>query len=516
MKKKMIAKFSALAILTLFFTACSNKKAEYTNAIPADASFVVSIDLKSLIDKTEIDSKENESVIQKIVESLKSGLDASAFQHMEKIIKNPQESGINIKSPVYIFKSPTFNETVLLAEISNEDKLHKSLEYMKKENICQPVSETDGYCFTTFKKGLMVFNNSAVMMTLGRNPSQTESVQKRLAALLKHSAEQSIHQSEAFRKTSERKEDIKLMASLEALPVKKKEFFYLGPPSGIDPKEITVISGLNFEKGRISLKTENYTENDSIQRFIKKYNNTFIKPKGVFNKYFPASTLMFVTLGVKEGQLYELLKYHQDFTKNLPLAEAEEIKVVLDSFNGDFTAGLINVTMENAPAFMAYAEVSDNDAVQRLYANKQKMNLKKGSDILQLGKNEYVYKSKNMNIFFGVKDKQMYATNDEMLYKRIGKAAEKTVKDAVYASEMKGNPLYMAINAEAIADLPLVKMIISFNSKETQMLSGLLTRTSHLSVSLEGETSDITLHLRNKNENALKQIVDFAKQFASM
>lgn len=510
MKKKLIAKISALAILIVFFTACS-KKVEYTNAIPADASFVVSIDLKSLIDKTGIDNKENESVRQKIVESLKSGLDASAFQHMEKIIKNPQESGINIKSPVYIFKSPTFNESVLLAEISNEDKLHKSLEYMEKENICQPVSETDGYCFTTFKKELIVFNNSAVMMTLGRSSSQTESVQKRLAALLKQSAEQSIHQSEAFRKTSERKEDIKLMASMETLSAKNEKLFSLGSPTGIDPRQITVISGLNFEKGKISLKTENYTENDTIQAFIKKHNNTFIKPKGVFNKYFPASTLMFITFGVKGDQLYELLNI-----KNLSLGETEEIKAIVDSFNGDITAGLINVTMENAPAFMAYAEVSDNNAVQRLYANKQKMNLRKGSDILQLGKNEYVYKSKNMKIFFGVKDKQMYATNDEMLYKRIGKAAEKSVKDAVYASEMKGNPLYMAINAEAIADLPLVKMIISFNSKEAQTLSGLLAGTSHLSVSFERETSDITLHLKNKNDNALKQIVEFAKQFAGM
>ena len=442
---------------------------------------------------------------------MKSGLDASAFQHVEKIIKNPQESGINIKSPVYIFKSPTFNEPVLLAEISNEDKLHKSLEYMEKENICQPVSETDGYCFTTFKKELIVFNNSAVMMTLGRSSSQTESVQKRLAALLKQSAEQSIHQSEAFRKTSERKEDIKLMASMETLSAKNEKLFSLGSPTGIDPRQITVISGLNFEKGKISLKTENYTENDTIQAFIKKHNNTFIKPKGVFNKYFPASTLMFITFGVKGDQLYELLNI-----ENLSLGETEEIKAIVDSFNGDITAGLINVTMENTPAFMAYAEVSDNNAVQRLYANIQKMNLRKGSDILQLGKNEYVYKSKNMKIFFGVKDKQMYATNDEMLYKRIGKAAEKSVKDAVYASEMKGNPLYMAINAEAIADLPLVKMIISFNSKEAQTLSGLLAGTSHLSVSFERETSDITLHLKNKNDNALKQIVEFAKQFAGM
>src|SRR3712207_8338331 len=60
------------------------------------------------------------------------------------------------------------------------------------------------------------------------------------------------------------------------------------------------------------------------------------------------------------------------------------------------------------------SEVSDNNAVQRLYANKQKMNLRKGSDILQLGKNEYVYKSKNMNIFFGVKDKRSEEHTSEL------------------------------------------------------------------------------------------------------
>lgn len=45
-----------------------------------------------------------------------------------------------------------------------------------------------------------------------------------------------------------------------------------------------------------------------------------------------------------------------------------------------------------------------------------------------------------MNIFFGIKDKQMYATNDELLYKNVGKAADKSIKDAPYASDMKGKP----------------------------------------------------------------------------
>ena len=47
--------------------------------------------------------------------------------------------------------------------------------------------------------------------------------------------------------------------------------------------------------------------------------------------------------------------------------------------------------------------------------------------------------------------------NDELLYKNVGKAADKSVKDAPYASDMKGKSLFIAINAEAILDLPIVK-----------------------------------------------------------
>ena len=38
----------------------------------------------------------------------------------------------------------------------------------------------------------------------------------------------------------------------------------------------------------------------------------------------------------------------------------------------------------------------------------------------------------------------------------------------------------------------------------------------YLSMSSEGEVSEIDLCLKDKDVNALKQIVDFAKQFAGM
>ena len=60
MAKKTISRLSVLAVLIVFLAACS-KTSEYTNVIPADASVVASINLKSLASKAGLDDKENES-----------------------------------------------------------------------------------------------------------------------------------------------------------------------------------------------------------------------------------------------------------------------------------------------------------------------------------------------------------------------------------------------------------------------------------------------------------------------
>ena len=219
---------------------------------------------------------------------------------------------------------------------------------------------------------------------------------------------------------------------------------------------------------------------------------------------------MFINMGVKGDGLYNLLSENKEFRSTVSIAKADEVKELFSSFNGDISAGLINVTMNSAPTFLAYADVKNGNALEALYKNKQSL------DIMELGKDEYVYKTRGMNIFFGIKDKQMYATNDELLYKSIGKTVDKSIKDAPYAADMKGKTVFMAINAEAILDLPVVKMLVGFGGKEFKTYSDLASKVSYLSVSSEGETSETDLCLKDKDVNALKQIVDFAKQFAGM
>ena len=173
MAKKTISRLSVLAVLIVFLAACS-KTSEYTNVIPADASVVASINLKSLASKAGLDDKENEAAKQKVLEALKSGMNAATFQQLEKVMKNPGESGIDVESPFYVFSSSSFPYPTVVGKVNNEDNLHASLDVMAKEQICQPISEADGYSFTTMNGGLLAFNNSTVLIVNVSGTTQTE------------------------------------------------------------------------------------------------------------------------------------------------------------------------------------------------------------------------------------------------------------------------------------------------------------------------------------------------------
>ncbi|RLT81339.1 DUF4836 family protein [Bacteroides acidifaciens] len=515
MAKKMISRLSVLTVLIVFLTACS-KTSEYTNVIPADASVVASINLKSLASKAGLNDKENETAKQKVLEALKSGMNAATFQQLEKVMKNPSESGIDIESPFYVFSSSSFPYPTVVGKVSNEDNLHASLDMMAKEQICQPISEADGYSFTTMTGSLLAFNSSTVLVVNVSGTTQTEKAKEAITNLLKQTADNSIVKSGAFQKMEKQKSDINFLASMEAIPATYRNQISMGLPTEVKTEDITLVGGLNFEKGKIALKTENYTENEAVKALIKKQMESFGKANNTFVKYFPASTLMFLNIGVKGEGLYNLLSENKEFRNTISIAKADEVKELFGSFNGDISAGLINVTRNIAPTFMLYADVKNGNALEALYKNKQSLGMKRGEDIIQLGKDEYVYKTKGMNIFFGIKDKQMYATNDELLYKNVGKAADKSIKDAPYASDMKGKNIFVAINADAILDLTVVKMVAGFGGQEVKTYIELANKVSYLSMSSEGEISEIDLCLKDKDVNALKQIVDFAKQFAGM
>lgn len=288
-------------------------------------------------------------------------------------------------------------------------------------------------------------------------------------------------------------------------------------PYNIDLKDMKMLGSLSFDKGKVSMKYESFTENPELQALFDKQKKATCPIENTFLKYFPKSTLMYLSMGINGEEFYNMLLENEQFQKNFSIAKANEVKELFGTFQKDIAMGLINFTMNNAPTFLMYASVKSAAPVQLLYEKRSELGLKRGDDILKLGENEYVYKSKALNLFFGVRNNSLYATNDEMLYKGIDKAVNPSIKDTEFASNIKGKNSAFVINAEAILALPIVKMLSEYGGTQYATAVALVDKITYVeAVGDPNNNADIVIQLKDKNVNALKQIVNFIKEFAGI
>ena len=350
MKKSMSLRLALMAVLMVFVSACS-KKSEYTNVIPANASTVASIHVKSLAEKAGLNDKENKEVQQKLIESLKSGTNAATFQQIEMIIKDPKKSGIDITEPIYVFSTETFPST-LVAKVSSEDDLHALMETLEKENICQPLTNGDGFQFTRMSNQVfLAYTPSVLILTGYKGNSQLEKIKENLPTLLKQTDENSIISTAAFKRMQKMGGDVNALLSPESFLKDYAKQINYGLPQDINLKDLWMLGSLSFDKGKISMKYENFTENPELQAMLDRQKKVTRPIDNNFLKYFPKSTLMYFSMGINGDELYNLLLENQEFQQNFSIAKANEVKALFDSFQKDIAAGLLNVTMSKAPRF---------------------------------------------------------------------------------------------------------------------------------------------------------------------
>lgn len=519
MKKSLFTRFALMAVLVAMVSACSDKKSEYTNVIPADASSVVSINMKSLVDKAGLNDKENKEAKEKIVEAMKGGMNAATFQQMEMILKDPKKSGVDVAQPLYIFGTEAMPSVSVVAKVNNEDDLHALLETMVKEKVCQPISGGDGYQYTLMNNQLfMAYTPSMLLITSYRGNTQLEKVKQATATLLKQGAEQSITSTAVFKRMQKLGGDIDALFSPIGL---------MGPyaamidmkdmPYNINMKDFQMLGSISFDKGKISMKYEYFTESPELKALLEKQEKATRPIENTYLKYFPKSTLFFVSMGINGEEFYNILLDNEQFKKSFSIAKANEVKGLFATFQNDITLGMTDFTMDNNPSFLMYASVKSATPVQLLYERKSELGLKRGDDILQLGENEYVYKSRNLNLFFGVRDNNMYVTNDESQYKNIDKAVNPSLKDTEFASIIKGKHCAFVINTEAILALPIVKMLSEYGGAQYSTVFALVEKIAYIdAVGDTKNNAEMVIQLKDKNVNSLKQIVNFIKQFAGI
>lgn len=512
MKKQHYLYLAFSALLVVLTNACS-KQADYTDSIPGTATEVMSIDLKSLADKAGAKDKENKKALQQLLESMKNEMNAATFQQVEAVMKDPSQSGIDLTAPLYLFRDSIYNKGALVAKVSDEGKLKSFLQVAQKEQLATEIAEKDGYSYTTLNGSVLVAFNASTLLATGYNgKSQLEKAQANVTASLQQPKDKSFGNTPLCKKMQSLDGDIDMVYSSESLlqlyglPLNAQA---LGNTAYL--KDNKILLSFSFEKGSIELDIENYTENKEVQELMEKHLKCFPPIKNTFLEYFPESTLALFTTGLDGEKLYNALQESEEIRNNLSVNDAEELKEVLELFDGDLSVGLTNVTLSNAPAFLAYATLKNAGALDKLYDKKTADAAGWMKKIVKLDKGSYVYKDRKMNIFFGERDKQLYATNDETLYKSICKAADPSAQKTTYAGNLKGKQTAFVVNAEAILNLPIVQMMIGFGGKQVAVYQLFASQVSYLQATGKDGKATVVMQLKNKDENALKQIVNLIR-----
>ena len=506
-KTKFFFRLSVLLIAVLVLGSCSKDK-EYTRVIPSNASLVISFDIQSIIKKSGLmDNKE--SIMKNLTASLNN-------EKLAKMVQNPSDAGLSLENKAYFFVTSK-DEPAVLFKVSDEDKLEDAFGLMQNEGICDAIERNGDFSTVILRGyGICAFDESTLLVietTNARSLPVKEQVEKMM-----HTTEGvSIASNKGFQKMIEKKSDIGLYGSFASLPQLTSMSMSIGLPEDADMRQMMVLAQINFENGKVTMEGEYYTENESLKAYIKKQAEMGGKINHTFLKRIPASSLAYLSMNVKGDKLYDMLMSGAEFknmVRDSRLTPGFDLKKSVNSLKGDVAIAVTNVSANGTPSLLAYAEVSDPSAAGIVYAFKKDFD-EVGLTVATSGKNEYVVKSAMLPspIRFGVRGNYFYLTNDDNLYKNIGKDVVNSLANAKYENIKSDAKGYFVLDMDNVMKLPMVSNAFGRFGSQGNMVQSILAGFSYAEAyNKDDQKSVVNIYFKNKNENVLKQLITGLKK----
>ena len=516
MKKTLSFHLTALTAILLMVCACT-KQTDYSNAIPSDAKAIGSINFQALAQKADLGGEENQAMIQKMAEALKAEMSADTYRQIETMLDDPAQSGIDFNAPVYIFSSPQIS-TAILAKVSDADKLTTLLQSINKEQAIGNIEEGDGYKYCTANgQNIVAFTPTTLLIASCDSSSELEQLKETTANLLKQSGENSMTANAGFQKLQQAKGDISVYMPLGTF-YDFMEQAYAGmnidmPDAGLLRNSITLAS-LTFKNGEVVIDSENYTENPELKALLNKMNEAVYPIENKYLDRFPQSSIMLFSGSINGRKYFNYLQenkaFNEQLARQLTPEQMEMAKQILDLFDGEFICGITDFNLRNGmPLFALYSDSQDGQLLEQVHTQLTAA----GIPLIQNGENEYEIAIQNVRINLGMDGNVFYITNDKP---NMGKEQTPSASSNDYAKKIKGQNVAFILDVNAICSMPIVQTMAQFGGAKAQAYVDICEKIDYLEVHSTLQHSTISLKLKDKDTNALKQIVDATRTIAGL
>ncbi|KGN85497.1 DUF4836 family protein [Porphyromonas sp. COT-290 OH860] len=516
MNKNLLSRLLLLFIVGAALFSCSRKN-EHAERIPADAIFVASINLQNLVDKSGYTAEDAKILGAKFAEEAQSSLSPEQIKYFQKLIADPREAGLSLKAPVYVFSSPDVS-FALVVQVDSESKLETFIrESFKTDGKEVNISTQDGYHFVNLNNtGLLGYDNRSCIVTFGKATGRDVQL-KHLGEAMKRKGSESITKHSAYKEMEQEQGDLRMFYSLGGMmDMAMQGYGALGASMAREIYSFNIdscyaINSIAFEAGKLTYAQRIHTENLKAKQSLEEIYKIAKPSSGEFIKYFPASSLAFLNIGLDGNKLLKLIS-GGSLGVILAMAEAEGVNfsTPIASLDGDITIGLMELHEDYVGATLM-AKLNDEQPMVSLldYFYTQAVEQEGGvnADFVKIDNQNYQTIIDKMTISFGVKDNIFYISS--LPTEQTWQEHKQNASEMPEGQLLGKSPSVLLVNIAQILKVDRIASELAGEPLIKHQVEKLVSLTSCYN---DKNISSTELHFKDAKTNALKQLVDMIRE----
>ena len=511
-----------LAVLALGLSSCSKDQA-YQYALPADAYSVCSFDLTSMAKKAGVTNSKEGELQKRLIEKLSYSEEDEAYY--KELIQHPSKSGIDLKSPLFLFSNEKVSLGYLL-RVDDKGKLEACVNKLRKfrnkdaaalkaedgiffdidedstepEDVKYDESENDvieGISDTTAHQPsatyhvpgnvtLYAFNDKA-FISLKTSESTIEETKQLAKQYLSQTKDKSYVATPAFRDLKKQEGDIcgvlSMTKFLDSSYGKSMTANIAGLSDatnfdGIDMKKCYMLYSVSFETGEVVGTMTYGSEDKEILKKLKKLAEE-VSPKSVQDdlvKFLPKDSYITAAATISAQKLLEHYSKLPSIKEALSKLKAEgvDIEAIVPTLGEEIAFTFPHIDVEQSEfGLVGYLKTKDATLVDMLYQQAEKEH--SGTYVKDGG--EHRYRDAEGPFFFGYQDGVTYmaygSMGREQLFKTSG---EDFTKHSEYNSLKKNNSFCYIDLKKLLTTAPtadLLQVFIGEKAKSFRVLQSL-------------------------------------------
>lgn len=344
---------SALVMVVLALCSCTNT--DYQNVIPANASLVVKVDMKSIAEKSDF---KNSKWMKELDGSLGAVVSGKDMKSVKEYVADPMKIGIDFSMPLYFFMMA--DETMgMTMKVSDEDHVKDFLLLLNKQGLASKPQEKDHWMCGTLIDDIYYSYDGTTFLMLASMKGKNTTISRMARELTALKESDSFVGTEAFGRLNEEEKDVVMYVMSAQMIESLKMAGGVLPPSIY--KDVEALASLDFAQGEARIMGKLFAKTKDAQHLIDEANANLKKMNGRYLDKVSDDAAIWIGAGVKGEWLLEKIKENKELKTMLFATErAVDVEQMLKAMDGDVSLELPLLDTEKVD-YVLQAELNNTD-----------------------------------------------------------------------------------------------------------------------------------------------------------